>query len=314
MFDILDFRPIKGLASPHLQMFLSVVLPSGKAPPSKILNVKLSDGDHLSCHISTPPQWQEDQTTVILIHGLGGSQSSPYLKRLARKFYAQGYRVVRVNLRGCGSGKGFNTRPYYAGNSEDIREVLTTLKESTPSSPFNLVGFSLGGSIILKMAGELENQASELIHRMIAVCPALDLAHTHILLSHQHNRRYHKYFLSMILKQAQPWVEQHFIESMHDFNHRIIAPHWGYADADEYYSHSSAINFIPKIGIHCDILLAADDPFIDHTVLKNIQLKPNTKALLTNQGAHLGFIGRAEGGRGIHWLDEYILNWNKQFQ
>lgn len=312
MFKTLDFRPLKGLASPHLQMFFATVIAPGEAPPSKHLIITLSDGDQLSCHASTPPQWQSDQTTVVLIHGLGGSHQSAYMVRLARKFYEQGCRIVRVNLRGCGSGVGLNSRPYYGGNSEDIWSVVNHLKSLAPLSPINLMGFSLGGNIILKMAGEHEKKATMLVNRMIAICPPIDLAHTLYLFSQgATNRFYHNYYLKNVLAQTKPWSQHLKITSAADFDQRVVAAHWGYADAQDYYQRCSSKWFLSRIHVPCDLLFAADDPFVDYKVLRHVELAAQTTAWLTKCGAHLGFIGRKENRRGVYWLDHHLLDWNR---
>lgn len=314
MMKTLDFRPLKGLASPHLQMFFATFMPPGAEPPSTPLIITLPDNDRLSCQVSTPPEWKPDQTTIVVVHGLGGSHRSVYMIRLARKFYQQGCRVVRVNFRGCGSGEGLNSRPYYGGNSDDIWEVIRALKASTPHSPLNLIGFSLGGSAILKMAGEKEEQASQFVNRMIAICPPLDLAHTLSLFSQGINRFYHNYYLKNVLEQTKPWTTNLNITSAFDFDQRVVAPHWGYAGAQDYYQRCSAVRFIPRLRIPCEILLSNDDPFVDHKTLQGIELAPQTQVTLTNGGSHLGFIGRTENRPGFYWLDNYLLDWNKNLK
>lgn len=310
MFQTLDFRPLPGLSSPHLQMLFACYTPAGEEAPSKSIIVNLSDGDQLSLQVSTPEKWQPHDETLVLLHGLGGSHLSPYMVRLSRKFYAAGWRVVRINLRGCGSGAGLNKKSYSSGDSQDIVAVLKQLKKTDPQSSIRLVGFSLGGNIILKMAGELGESASALVERMIAICSPLDLEETLQMVSRRSNRLYHRYYLSQVLKQGERWVQDQRIDSIQDFDDKITVPLRGYSSRRNYYETCSSLAYIPKIRVPCDLLFASDDPFIDHTALARIKLSGTTRAYLTGKGAHMGFIGRDRNERGIFWMDQFLLDWS----
>lgn len=310
MFKHLDFTPYPGLASPHLQMCVSYFTPPGTPPPSSSELIPLSDGDQLCCEISTPLHWQEHHKTLVLVHGLGGSHASPYMIRLARKFYAHNYRVVRINLRGCGTGVGLNKRPYNSGNSDDIYEVLQTLKTKTPLSPIFLIGFSLGGNLILKMAGELGEEANKFVDRLFAICPVLDIAHSVNSFSLKKNWIYNRYFLIKMYEQGKPWIGEKKIASFMEFDEKITAPLWGYSNANDFYEKCSSKRFISEIKAPCDLLLTADDPFIDYTVIKNAKLSSSTSVWLTTKGSHMGFIGQDQQLKSYFWIDRWLLKMN----
>jgi uncharacterized protein len=314
MIKHLDFKPLKGLASPHLQMAFAIYSPCGQAPEASTMRITLTDGDQLSSEVSTPSKWHPSHPTVALVHGLGGSHNSKYMIRLARKFYLRGCKVVRINLRGCGSGEGLAERPYYSGNSEDIAEVLAHLKNQAPHSPITLIGFSMSGNIILKMAGELGEKGSTLVHHLMAICPVLDIANCQVRMTHHHNWLYHKYYLRNMHRQGKKWLNNKTFSTIHEFNDKIVAPLWGYANADDYYEKCSSAKFIPSIKIPCDLIFASDDPFIDYKVVKRVNLPESTHAWLTTHGGHLGFIGRSsQPENGVYWLDDILLNW-RSFQ
>ena len=180
-FKQLSFLPLQGCGSPHIQTFFAGFSQPGKPPPSLPFLVSLGDGDLLSCQISTPPSWKPTDKTVLLVHGLCGSHESNYMVRLSRKLYKQGYRAVRINLRACGSGHSLARRPYHGGLSQDLLQVLQAMKRQAPDSPMILIGFSLGGNIALKLAGELGRQ--KLLTLTIAICSPLNLGHTAHLLT-----------------------------------------------------------------------------------------------------------------------------------
>lgn len=307
MFHSLDFRTMPGIGSPHLQMFVATFCPPGDEPPSHPLSIRLCDGDRLSCLISTPLLWRPLEGTVALLHGLGGSHLSPYMIRFSRKLYEKGFRVVRINLRGCGNGDGFNSKTYTSGDSQDIAAVLQLLKRGEPRSPIYLIGCSLGGNIILKMAGEMGEKAKDLVERMIAICPPLDIEQTLERTSTGTNRLYHNYYLKAILKQGKRFVGGQQIQSIQEFDEKITVPLWGYSSIQDYYAKCSSLFFIPEIRIPCDLLFAADDPFIDYTALNKVKLHSATKAFLTMSGAHMGFIGPEVSNP--FWLDQYLVYW-----
>lgn len=304
----LNFRPFPGLSSRHLQTILSAYRRPGASPPSKEWVVKLEDNNALSCEVSIPPHWTENDKTVVLIHGLGGSHSSNYMVRISRKLYLWGNKVVRINLRGCGSGKELSKLPYNGGNSEDVLRVLQELKKETPHSEIYAVGFSLGGNVILKLAGELGTEASQLVKCFIAVCPPLDLAHTVEMIEKKRHGLYHFYYLKRISKQAHPWTRQKF-RSLREFDNSVTAPLWGYKDAKDYYQSCSSLRYLPKIRHTTHLLFAEDDPFIDMTLLKDVNLPSHVHVWSTKHGGHMGFIGLNAKEHRFYWLDQLLLNW-----
>jgi predicted alpha/beta-fold hydrolase len=301
----LNFKPFWGLSSKHLQILLSSYSWTGKAPPSKQCLVDIGNGDQLSCEVSTPLNWDE-KTTIALVHGLSGSHESNYMIRMARKLYHKGYKVVRINLRGCGSGVGLSKLPSGAGNSRDLLKVLHSVKEENPNTHILLIGFSLGGNTTLKLAGELGEEAKKLVKKFIAVCPPLDLEETARLIQQPKHFFYHYYYISRLRKQAKAWIKT-AIRTIHDYDEAISAPLWGFKDAHDYYSKCSSIRFLDKIRCETHIVLAEDDPFISPDILKKCDLPDCIHVWLTPHGGHLGFLGRPRW----QWMDDLLLQWVK---
>src|SRR5215467_14477290 len=164
-----EFRPLPLLTNPHVQTLVAAKLAWSWEPPSVTRLVKLPDDDTIALEVSTPQGWQPDDQTVLLLHGLCGCHRSPYMQRMARKLLRCGIRAVRMNLRGCGSGRGLARSPYHSGQSADVLAVLESLQQACPRSPVTLVGFSLGGNISLKLAGELAALVPANVRRVIAI-------------------------------------------------------------------------------------------------------------------------------------------------
>ena len=197
MRHVLDFNPLPLFTSAHMQTAVAAHLPVAELPSQRQL-VTLKDGDQIALELSTPPGWQTEHPTVVILHGLCGSHEGANLVRLASKIMAQGGRAVRMNMRGCGSGKGLARRPYHSGRSDDIFAALQALHAETSESPITLVGFSLGGNQILKLAGELGRSAPSYLTRVIAVCAPVDLHGCAAMLASPENRFYNRHFVRQL--------------------------------------------------------------------------------------------------------------------
>jgi len=305
----LPFEPLLGFSSPHAQTVLGCFCPAGTPPPAIPIIVQLTDGDQLCCELSTPKNWIATQKTVILVHGLGGSHKSPYMIRFSRKLYQNGYQVLRVNMRGCGSGHQLASRPYHGGVSSDIQNVVETIKKKFPLSPIVLVGFSLGGNIVLKLAGELGAGANKLIESTIAVCPPVDLAQCSALLARPLNKLYNQYYMRHLEKQAERWINGRPFSNLYEFDCLITAPHWGFQGAFDYYQQCSSRFILPQIQHPCRILFSADDPFIDYRSCLELPLPIHVKVSVSPYGGHLGFLGWSGRQHFYFWMDNLLLKW-----
>ncbi len=314
-----DFLPFPLLRGPHLQTIAAARLSlRRREPPGEIKVVTLPDGDRIALVVSTPPAWRPDGRTVLLLHGLCGCHQSSYMMRLALKLWQRGIRAIRMNMRGCGAGVGLARQPYHSGRSPDVLAVLENLRAQWPQSPVTLLGFSLGGNVMLKFAGELGRQAQALCTQVIAVCPPAGLAACSRLLGQPSNRLYERYFMRRLLAAV---AERHRLFpdlapvtlperlSLYRFDTLYTAPQCGFAGADDYYERSSAAPLVPKVTLPCRILFANDDPVIDATVFDGVALPPNVEVVRTSKGGHLGFLGHPGRPGGYRWMDACVLGW-----
>jgi predicted alpha/beta-fold hydrolase len=314
----LIFKPF--IKNYHIQTLAGSFLNLQSPPKSLTHYVELLDNDKLALEITTPKRWNIGDKTVVLIHGLCGSDRSSYLVRMAKKLKSKNIRSVRVNLRGCGSGKGLAKKIYHCGQSNDILSVLRVLKEDNPISPIILVGFSLGGNIVLKLAGELGNYANKYISQVISINAPIDLHESIKLLSAPRNRFYEKYFLNLMKKDFyyrqkifQDIASINFPQDMRfiDFDELYTAPVFGFNSAIDYYKKCSAKNFIQHIKIKCIILFSKDDPLIYKNAFEDLKTNNNTRIFFTDNGGHMGYISKPTL-KGIHWLDNQLLSWIQQ--
>ena len=315
---LFPFHPLPCLAGRHVQTIVAAKLTLATAPPSSTRVVQLADDDQIALEISTPPAWRKGDRRALLLHGLCGCHDSPYMVRCARQLWRHGIQAVRMNMRGCGSGAGLARQPYHSGRSADVLAVLQALQQDVPPSPVALVGYSLGGNIVLKFAGELQEQAARYCTQVIAVCPSADLARCAQLLGQPRNRLYERHFIRL-LKVAVAARHARFADlppvtwpkhlSLYAFDTLYTAPWGGFRDADDYYARCSAAPLVPAIRVPCHILFAADDPVIDTTVFDHVALPPNVHVIRTTHGGHMGFLGRPWRPGGYHWMDAVLLAW-----
>jgi predicted alpha/beta-fold hydrolase len=316
----LAFYPLPGLKSAYWQTILGSKLKFHRAPPSSTHYVTLADHDKLALEISTPLIWQPTKPTILMLHGLEGCHRAGYMVRLAHKLFKQGNRVIRVNLRGRGSGFGYAKQLYHGGRSEDILSVLQEQKALYPNSPTTLIGFSLGGNIALKLAGELGEQGPYYLQQVISVCAPVDLGHCAEMISRPKNHTFRRHFMRKLKKTVKqrhrlfpdlpPPPNIHFFDMhLHQFDDIYTAPYSGFKSARDYYEQAGALRVMDRIQIPCRMLFALDDPFIDSSALHHRAFPAHVELYLTKHGGHMGFLGSPTKPGGFRWMDHTLLNW-----
>ncbi len=311
-----SFVPHPFLKNTHLQTIIGNYYGDVEAPPSQRELITLADGDQIALEISTPNGWTRSCPTVLMVHGLGGSHDSSYLKRITHSLIEKGARAVRMNLRGCGSGKGLAKRGYHGGVSVDLKEVIHRVYEKDPQSPLSLVGFSLGGNITLKLLGE-DSTIDNYLKRAIAVCPAICLEDSSIRFQKFSNTFYQRSFLRVLTAMVKEQNEMfpdgllkslESCKSLYEFDELFTAPHYGFENAKDYYTKCSAKDLIPNISLKTHILFAKDDPLVNGSLLNPKNLPDNIELIITARGGHMGFLGHSKKSH-FRWMDHQILTW-----
>ena len=266
------------------------------------------------------PEKITNDRIILLVHGLSGCYQSSYAVRLNRKFVEAGYRVIRMNLRGCGPGWKQAKKPSNAGRSDDLRATLEWLKLNFPSSPVTAIAFSLGANILLKMVGEDGTKPSGLLDRFTAVSPPLDLQKSIDCMDRRENLIYSRYF-TFQLKKDIVRLQKYFPElrdfdvshckSVHDLDKLYTAPLSGYSSAAEYYRICSSKNFIADIKTPGLIIGAFDDPIIDGREYRSLKKHDFLQYLLLEKGGHVAFIEQPLSRKPFRWMDECIFLYEK---
>jgi hypothetical protein len=225
-------------------------------------------------------------------------------------------------MRGCGSGRGLSKHIYHSGRSEDLFEVLKALKTEHPESPIVLVGFSLGGNIVLKLVGELNVLGKEYLKGVIAVSPPVDLYSSTQMLGDPINSMYERYFYKLLRadvyyrhKKFKDLPKVHLPRNLklYEFDQLYTAPTCGFKSAIDYYNKCSAAHVVEDIAIPCRILLAEDDPIISAASLDQYNLPSNVAVYKTKKGGHMGYLSNPASGKGLYWLDSLLVDWIVEF-
>ncbi len=312
------FRPLPLLGNAHVQTLLGSLVSWHRFRfPTRARTVVLADGDRLMLHDSVPPGWMTGERVALLVHGLGGSHRSGYMKRTATLLLRHGLRVVRMDLRGCGAGMELARRPYHGGCSEDVRAAVAEIRRWAPGSPVTLVGFSLGGNIVLKLAGEAAERPVPGLERVAALAPPVDLPRCAALLSHPRNRLYELYFLRSLIGQVRQrqrlFPEEQDIRfprrmTMRIFDDLYTAPRCGFEGALHYYRTAAALPVVGRIAVPALILVARDDPFIAVDSIERLPAPAHMRIAVTPRGGHLGHLGW-NGAGGVRWAEHRIAEW-----
>jgi hypothetical protein len=310
------FEPHPLLCNGHFQTIVARYMPGPRVRlQSTYHQLDVEQGVALAVLESVPPSWAEGDPCVVLVHGLAGCVRSPYLSRVGLKLYGMGIRVIRMNLRGAGSGYGISPMFYHGGRSEDPRAVIEWVARRAPDSPIALVGFSLGANLVLKLAGEAASDPLEALDCVVAANPPIDLKAACEHIRRPQGRIYDQNFIRL-LKVEEERLRFAFPElspcdfsragNLFEFDDVYTAPRNGFRDADEYYARSSSVSLIPEITTPGLVIHAADDPFIPVEPFLTARFPRQLALELNPHGGHLGYLSRVARGGDRRWLDARI--------
>ena len=254
--------------------------------------------------------WRHDRTeamTMLVVHGLEGSSESQYMIGVARNGLAAGMNVVLMNQRNCGGMDHCAPTLYNSSLSGDVAAVANSVIERDGVSRFALVGFSMGGNLVLKCAGEWGGEGPPQFKAVAAVCPAMDLAASADALHAPANRLYEWYFLLQLFRRIRTKAKYfpnafdlkrlRGVTSLRLFDDRVTAPYCGFDGADDYYARAAAANVVDRIAVPGLIIHAANDPFIrvQPETLRKIAANPHLNYVETGDGEHCAFVGEPDG-------------------
>ena len=258
-----------------------------------------------------PTETCASRPAIVIVHGLEGSSASRYVLGTAEKAWVAGFHVVRMNQRNCGGTEALNPTLYNSGLSSDYRAVVRELAERDGLREIFLAGFSMGGNLVLKAAGEFGSDPfpPAAFAGVAAICPALDLAACADAIHERRNALYERYFVRNLIRRYRTKVKlfpQHFTlngvgnaRSIREFDDVITAPYCGYGNAANYYDRASAMHLLGSITVPALVITAQDDTMVPYPSVRRPELLANRNVTLLDpeHGGHCAFVSR-RGGRG----------------
>jgi predicted alpha/beta-fold hydrolase len=325
---VTEFQPHPWLRNAHWMTLAGALLPrrTPRLPPAahraasvnqdRLFEVEPGTRLLARCHWQREPRLAP---TLAVVHGLEGSSESGYMRTLAAGAFAAGFNVLRINQRNCGGTERLTPTLYNSGLSADFHAVLRELIERDALPRIFFAGYSMGGNLVLKMAGEFGAAVPPQLAGVCAVCPTVDLAACVDAIERPGNWLYQWHFVRELksrMRRKARLFPGHFrlnglarVRTVREFDEAITAPCCGYRSAADYYQRASALRVIDRIALPALILTSKDDPVVPFAsfAAPQIAANPQIQFLATERGGHCAFISRSRGPER-YWAEARILD------
>jgi predicted alpha/beta-fold hydrolase len=288
-------------------------------PPGEKRLFRVDEESQLLAHCHWQTGKRRDTPVVVILHGLEGSSESNYVLGVADKAWAAGFHAIRLNQRNCGGSELLTPTLYNSGMSGDYRAVFEELAKTDGFEQIFFVGYSMGGNLVTKMAGEFGGAVPRQLRGVCAVCPAMDLAACANALERWDNYPYQQRFVAGLLRRfkqkAQLFPQRYSpngfgpIRTVREFDDAITAPQFGFRDAQDYYETSSAKRVVGQVRVPLLLITAKDDPFVPYRLFlaAGVEKNPAIQFLAPEHGGHCGFISRWSGPER-YWAEQRIVD------
>src|SRR5262249_23725942 len=308
------FMTLFGWANPRY-------FPRLPAPTVRYFDVDSDSRVLAHCHWQVEP-W--DRPTIVMLHGLNGSSDAHYMRGVAAKAFARGMNVVRLNQRNCGNTEHLSAGLFHSGLTADVRHVVHELIAVDALTVIGIAGYSLGGNLALKLAGEYGDAPPPEIKAVCAVSPIIEISQCVRALEHPGNFLYQWNFVND-LKRRMRRKERYWpgmfdltklprIRTVREFDEAYTAPYFGFRDAEDYYHRASAMRVIDRVSVRTLIITAEDDPFVPMQPFRDPKVSGNINVtvLACLHGGHCGFVGLPSGDDDGYWAERQIVAFVEQ--
>jgi len=315
------FVPRRGLSHGHVMTIYAWARQRAfpALPPQDARLIRVTDDTQVLAHC----YWQPDRAsrpTVLVLHGLEGSSGVHYMLGVADKAWRRGWNAVLLNQRNCGGTEHLTPGLYHSGLTHDPREVIRSLAATDSLRDFGVVGYSLGGNLAVKLAGELGADGALPVRAVVAVCPTIDLDRCVRAIERRTNIPYQFNFVrnlrARMRRKVQAWPGAFDLSGLDNiwtirrFDDVYTAPYHGFGDAANYYHQASAMRVVDRIAVPALILAADDDPFVPSAQVSEAAVRDNrhVEVRVSRSGGHCGFVGAARNGGDGYWAEETAVD------
>ena len=316
----IPFEPHSLLRSGHAQTIAAAFVPRRfDIPRAEERLFQVDAESRLLGHCHWQPGKRKDVPVIVIVHGLEGSSDSNYVLGIAEKAFPRGFHVVRLNQRNCGGTERLSPTLYNSGMSGDYRAVFAELSGGDGFERISFVGYSMGGNLVAKMAGEFGAAVPKALRAVGAVCPAIDLAGCADALERRENFFYQRHFVSSLLaryaRKQKIFPDRYKrnalppIRTVREFDDVITAPEFGYRNAQEYYENAGANRLAAQVRVPLLLITAQDDPFVPYAsfLAAKIRENPAIRFLGPSHGGHCGFISKFSGSERF-WAEQRMVD------
>jgi uncharacterized protein len=314
-----EFHPHPLLKNPHAMTIAAAFTPRhfNLLPPEERL-FRVDANSHILGHCHWLPGKRRDAPVIVIVHGLEGSSDSNYAWGISEKALRLGFHAIRLNQRNCGGTERLTPTLYNSGMSGDYRAVLEELSNGDGFQQIFFVGYSMGGNLVTKMAGEFADAAPRALRGVCAVCPSIDPAACADALELRENLLYQRHFVRSLLasyaRKAKLFPRVYsadgfgVVRTIRQFDDKITAPCFGYKDAQEYYEAAGAKKVVAQIRVPMLMITAQDDPFVLYASFEraNPAQNPAIRFVAPRYGGHCGFVSK-ESGAERFWAEQRIV-------
>jgi len=288
-------------------------------PPPEDRLFQVDPESRLLAHCHWQPGNRSDAPVIVIVHGLEGSSNSDYARGIAEAAFKRGFNAIRINQRNCGGSESLTPTLYNSGMSSDYRAVCEELANDDGFKDIFFVGYSMGGNLVLKMAGEYGDSFPLALRGICAVCPALDLAACANALERWDNRFYQRHFVTGLMNRYQRkaistpdrYVQNKLpsVRTVRQFDDAITAPNFGYRGAGEYYEAASAKRVLAHVRVPTLLITAKDDPFVPYSSIlaAGAEKNPAIHLVAPDHGGHCAFISN-KTGRARFWAEQMAVD------
>ncbi len=280
---------------------------------------ELSDGDFVDLDWSR----QGSKKLVIALHGLEGNAQRPYIKGMIRYFNANKWDAMGLNFRGCSGEPNRKVVTYHMSKIDDLAEVVEKIAGVGNYQTIVLVGFSLGGSVLLNYLGRMAGHLPKALKGGVAISVPVDLVPSVKEIGSLKNRAYVLRFLNTLnpkmakkihLFPDQLSVPEKWPKTLEAFDDYFTSKIHGFDGALDYWTKSSALQYLNRINLPCLLINAQDDSFLSEGCfpLDIVQQNENFHLLAPKYGGHCGFAG-ATNEKGVLWSEQMTFKFVNKY-
>jgi predicted alpha/beta-fold hydrolase len=321
MIDVMErFEPRASLHNGHVMTLYSWGnprhFPGLPKPSRRFFDVARGTRVVADCHWHPRP-W--GHATLIALHGLNGSSEAHYMRGLAAKAFARGLNVVRLNQRNCGDTEHLAEGLFHSGLTADAAHVVDELTRVDGLPAIGVAGYSLGGNLALKLAGEYGAHAPAAFIGAAAVSPIIEISECTRALERPGNALYQWNFVRDLKRrmrrknQCDPGrfdlSQLAAIKTVRQFDETYTAPYFGFRNAEDYYHRASAMRVIDRVRVPALVITAEDDPFVPSAPFHDPKVtgNPSIELRISAHGGHCGFVGEKAATGDGYWAEDQIV-------